>query len=443
MRILHFADLHIGVENYGRIDPVTGLSTRLQDFLNALDQLVDFAISSDIDLVLFAGDAYKSRDPSQTQQREFARRIARLTSAGVPVFLLVGNHDLPHAVGRATALDIYPTLAVPLVTVGNRIGTEVVRVKSGAVLQVVAVPWINRSWLLTQEDFKSLSLDSINRVLEEKLDGLLRLQFEALDPEIPAVLAGHLAHTEAVPGSERLMRVGADPVFLPSTLTGSRGSTASGAGALEYCALGHIHKMQVYESRVPVVYSGSVQRVDFGEEGQEKGFYVIDLEPGRPPGDRLRSFDFIPVRARTFTTIDVRSRSGNPTEDVLKAIQHRAAEVTDAVVRVRVNLPAGQEALLDDAAIRRALASAHYLAGILREAEGGVRSRLGDVHIEALAPLGALELYLRSKETHEDRARQLLEFGKQVIAQVHDGELEPHGGGVQDPEQMPLGSGAG
>ncbi|MSQ28723.1 MAG: exonuclease SbcCD subunit D [Dehalococcoidia bacterium] len=443
MRILHFADLHIGVENYGRVDPATGLSTRLQDFLNALDQLVEYAVSSDIDLVLFAGDAYKSRDPSQTQQREFAQRIARLTAAGVPVFLVVGNHDLPYAAGRATALDIYPTLGVPLVTVGKRIGTEMVRVRGGGLLQVVVVPWINRSWLLTQEDFKNLPLDAINQVMEEKLNGLLRLQFEALDAKVPAVLAGHLAHTEAVPGSERRMTVGADPVFLPSTLTGSRGGTAAGAGALDYCALGHIHKMQVYQNRVPVVYSGSVQRIDFGEEGQDKGFYVIDIDPTRPLGDRLRSFDFHPVQARTFTTIEVTSRSGNPTEDVLRAIQRRASDVTEAIVRVRVRLPAGQEALLDDAAVRRALAPAHYLAGILREPEGSVRSRLGDVHIESLAPLGALELYLRSKETPDERARQLLDVGRQVIAEVNEGQLETEVGATGISEQPALGSGGG
>ena len=45
MRILHFSDLHIGVENYGRTDPDTGLSTRLGDFLDSLDQVVEFALT--------------------------------------------------------------------------------------------------------------------------------------------------------------------------------------------------------------------------------------------------------------------------------------------------------------------------------------------------------------------------------------------------------------
>ena len=88
MRILHFSDLHIGVENYGRIDPETGLSTRLGDFLDSLDQVVEFALNEGVDLVLLAGDAYKGRDPTQTHQREFAKRLNRLSQAGIPLSLI-------------------------------------------------------------------------------------------------------------------------------------------------------------------------------------------------------------------------------------------------------------------------------------------------------------------------------------------------------------------
>ena len=78
MKILHFADLHLGVESYGRIDPATGLPSRLLDFLSAFDHVVDYAIENRVDLVLFCGDAYKTREPTQTQQREFAKRLNRL-----------------------------------------------------------------------------------------------------------------------------------------------------------------------------------------------------------------------------------------------------------------------------------------------------------------------------------------------------------------------------
>jgi len=47
MRILHFADLHLGVETYGGVDPATGLSTRLIDVLKALDAVVEYALGND------------------------------------------------------------------------------------------------------------------------------------------------------------------------------------------------------------------------------------------------------------------------------------------------------------------------------------------------------------------------------------------------------------
>ena len=160
MRILHFADLHIGVENYGRTDPTSFLSTRLLDFLQSLDELVEYAIDYEVDIVILAGDAYKNRDPSQTQQRELARRLAKLSKAGIPTFLLVGNHDLPNALGRATAIDIYDTLQIPLISVGDNLQTYIIPTAKGPI-QIVALPWPKKSKLLSVEDTKGMSIDEL------------------------------------------------------------------------------------------------------------------------------------------------------------------------------------------------------------------------------------------------------------------------------------------
>jgi exonuclease SbcD len=151
MKILHFADLHLGVETYGHVNPETGLSSRLEDFLGALDRLVDFALAEKVDLVLFCGDAYKTREPSQTQQREFAKRIKRLSEGGIPLFMVTGNHDLPNALGRATATEIFDTLSVPNVYVVNKPGVHRVVTPSGTI-QIAALPWVRRSALLARED---------------------------------------------------------------------------------------------------------------------------------------------------------------------------------------------------------------------------------------------------------------------------------------------------
>ena len=117
IKLLHAADIHIGMENYGKLNPATGLSTRLEDFCATLDEAVDRAIGEPADLVVLAGDIYKTRDPTPTHQREFARRVRRLIQADIPVVIVPGNHDIPMSANRATSVDVFRTLELPGVTV--------------------------------------------------------------------------------------------------------------------------------------------------------------------------------------------------------------------------------------------------------------------------------------------------------------------------------------
>ncbi|HID06185.1 MAG TPA: exonuclease SbcCD subunit D, partial [Armatimonadetes bacterium] len=79
MRILHFADVHIGVETHGRLDASTGLNTRLLDFVRCLEFVVDVAIERKVDAVLFAGDAYDHANPTPTYEKLFSEQIRRLS----------------------------------------------------------------------------------------------------------------------------------------------------------------------------------------------------------------------------------------------------------------------------------------------------------------------------------------------------------------------------
>jgi len=132
IRVLHFADSHIGIESYGRTDPVTGLSSRVVDFLRRMDDIVTYARDHDVDLIIFAGDAFKTRTPSPTFQREFAHRIRDL-SALAPIVMLIGNHDVPPTALKASSIEIYDTLAVPNVLVASEYTHYVVETKRGKV----------------------------------------------------------------------------------------------------------------------------------------------------------------------------------------------------------------------------------------------------------------------------------------------------------------------
>lgn len=406
MKILHFADLHLGVETYGRLDPATGLSSRLTDFLSSLDKLVDYALENRVDLVIFCGDAYKSREPTQTQQREFARRINRLASGGVPIFLLVGNHDLPNAIGRATSTEIFDTLAVKNVYVSNRPEVLTIPANSGTI-QVASLPWLRRAALLSREETRNLNFEQLKEHLEQALTGTVDFLAEKLDPTLPAILAAHVWVAGAQVGSEKQMTIGQEHVLMLSNIV---------RPAFDYVALGHLHRHQVLSERPPVVYAGSLTRVDFGDENDEKGFYIIEIEPDKESGERKVSFEFHPVEGRRFLTIEValEAEDLDPTATILKAIAQRADNIKDAIVRLCLNMPAQLEGHLRDGDIREALKEAHYCT-IARETQREARLRLGTYTAEEITPLDALKKYLETKNTPPERAKVLLEYGERLI----------------------------
>jgi len=295
LKILHFADLHLGVETYGRTDPTTGLSTRLLDFLTSLDNVVDYAIENKVDLVIFCGDAYKTREPTQTQQREFARRINRLSSNDIPIFLLVGNHDLPNAIGRATSTEIFDTLSVKNVYVSNRPEIHNIPTRSGTV-QVASLPWLRRGALLSRDDTRNLDFEQMKERLQQALTGAIECHVSKLDSSLPTILAAHVWVAGSQVGTERQMTIGQEHVLLLSNVANP---------AFDYIALGHIHKHQVLSENPPVVYAGSLSRLDFSDEADEKGFYLVEIEPDKASGQRQVSFGFHPLEGRHFLTVEV------------------------------------------------------------------------------------------------------------------------------------------
>ena len=398
INLLHLADIHIGIENYGRLDSKSGLNSRVVDFLRRMSQVIDLALEREVDVCIFAGDAYKNQRPNPTFQREFARRIKRLANEQVPVVLLVGNHDMASADRAASSLDIFGVLDVPGVIVADREEIHHITCRRGQPLQVATVPYPQRSRLLVHQEFRNMTLDDldleIGRIISDNITSLAAEANE--NPDIPAILTAHLSVSEAKQGSEQSVMIGRDVVVLKSLLADP---------AWDYVALGHIHKHQELNrgQQPPIVYPGSLERIDFGEEGERKGFVMAQIERGQA------NWEFIPVDARRFVTLrlDV-TQADDPMTDILDELeQHR---VQEAVVRVIIKATEAQEMLLDDKPIRQALREASYIASIVRDIDRVQYRRLGSVAAEELTPQEALELYLDSKDTPEERRAELLRY---------------------------------
>jgi len=378
IRFVHFSDLHIGMENYGRLDPETGLNRRVMDFMDRLDDVTAYAMEHDADLVLFTGDAFRTRSPSPTHQREFARRIRALSETGVSVVLLAGNHDVPVMSQRASSIEIFKTLGVPGVIVADRPAVHRIVTRRGPV-QIVTIPYPVRQRLLSREQFRRMSQEELDAAVSEVVVGMLEGLKGQLSESEPAVLMGHFSVAGAHWGSERSIMVGRDVTLPISALVDARWA---------YVALGHVHRHQNLNANdlPPVVYAGSLARVDFGEERHAKGFCWVELEDG------CTSWQYVELPARRFVTlrIDVRGESAP-----LSAIQALvdAHDLTGVVVRLIVEMSPDQEPLLRDADLAPLLADAFH-AQINREVDRAIRDRLHGMEPATMTPVHLLERYL-------------------------------------------------
>ncbi len=403
VRLLHFADVHIGAENYGKTDPDSGVSSRVNDFLRRMDEVIDFARENDVDLVIFAGDAFHSRSPNQTYQREFAQRILQLSQLA-PTVLLVGNHDLPSNASKASTIEIYDTLKLPNIWVAQDYEVRRVATKRGDVV-VGAAPYPVRARLLADVATRGTEQDNeLQRILHERLVALSERADALADANTPRLLCGHFSVSGATWGSERGSLLGRDVLVDLNVLADAR---------WDYAALGHIHHHQNLTSEradaPPVVYSGSLERFGFEEADDAKGFCWVELARGGA------TWRFVELAARKllFLSVDCR-QSDDPTGEVLDELKRH--DLQDTVLRLEILLSPASEALLNDGAVIKAIkrAGVFHNLGIRKQVDRGSRSRLG-VSPEGLSPLELLARYFESRDVEAGRREELLRLAQEII----------------------------
>jgi len=388
MKLLHFADAHIDMANYGRHDPGSGLPLRVLDFLKSLDAIVDAAISQKVDLVIFAGDAYKDRSPAPTFQREWGRRIMRLSQAKIPTLLLIGNHDVSPSIGRAHALQEFKTLQVPFVKVLDKPCLLKQDELWGLPIQIIAMPWITRSGLMaaTGETDSSEAFSRIEANMGELIDGWI----EEADPALPIILTAHASIEGAKFGGERLVMLGNDLVLSGGLVRNPKFS---------YVAMGHIHKPQdVNEGfQPPVVYPGSIERVDFGEVKEDRFFVIADIEKGKDT-----RVNWVQLKGvRKFIDRRVVLDSNENVTAALKDALPTPQEMSGAIVRLSVDYPREWDSLIDETDLRKYTENTFEFHFVKRP-QSGSRVRIAEGQlVSSLSPLDLLSQYFDASKTKD------------------------------------------
>ena len=364
IRILHFADLHLGLERYGARRGAEGLAARAQDTLRSLDELIAAARAEPPDLILFAGDAFPSPRPEPTLLRAFAERVLALAEIA-PLVLLVGRSDAPPSAERASSLAIFATLSVPQVLVAADYAVHLIETERGT-LTLATAPYV-----IPREG------------LAEELQALAQ---EAAASAGPRLLLGHFPVAGAESGDEGIL---AEETIPLDTLAGP---------PWDYVALGGIHRHQqlIGANGTPLVYSGSLERLDFSAAEEAKGYIRAEIGRGR------MDWRFVPLAARRFVCLPVDLReASDPIEAFRAGIAEK--ELDGAIVRAALQLTREQDDVLTERIVRQLMraAGAEHVAASRRALSGPLPTRL---KAEDGAPPELLERYLELREETRETA---------------------------------------
>lgn len=405
IRFIHTADIHFGVENYGKIDTKTGIHSRLLDFVAAFNTCIDRAINERIDFFLFAGDAYKTTTPSPTQQKLLLECLLRLYKAGIPVVLVIGNHDNPLSFGKAHTLELFDQLPLDGFHVIDKPKIINLNTPHGTV-NIVGIPWPTRTTLALNNTFQAQTPAAITAHLSDTVSAIIKNYAQRIDPNIPAVLAGHLTvSTGVLSGSERRAIYGEDPTLLPSQLA---------IQPFDYVALGHLHRHQNLNLKgIPVVYSGSIERIDFGERNEEKGFCLVSLEK-----KGVTSYEFIQVPTRRFIQINVDIKKDlSQTEQIVKALKQE--NITDAVVKITYTLTEDMQDTVDLKVIHNICKDAHFVVGVIPLRPNKKREQRKalsvDMNLEQL-----LDAYFQTKPEYVTKKNELIQKALNLSHELHE-----------------------
>ncbi len=400
--LVHVSDIHFGSgESHGRVNPVTGLNIRFEDFVEALSRVVDHAIENKVDVFLFSGDAYRNASPEPVYQKMFARQLRRLSQADIQTILVVGNHDQILRSTTSHSLSVFQSLEVPgVITVDQPVSIKL-ETKNGP-MQLVGLPHLTKHQLMTLDKYADKSARELDRILVDHVRLLLAGYFQDLDPDIATVVTAHMTVDTATAGIEEELLIGYTQTFPTDIFVHPK---------VDYVALGHVHKFQTIKENHPIiVYSGSLERVDFGEESQDKGFIHVDLERGNT------KWRFISVNPRPFITLDIDvTKSEDPTADLVKKIQ--TGILPGCVLRLRYKIDQTQLPDVREDLLRKAASSALSAKFLPEIIVSHSRARLPQLNESVVSsPMVALDTYLA--EIAPERKERLMGKAREIMNEI-------------------------
>ncbi|MCI0457008.1 MAG: exonuclease subunit SbcD, partial [Gemmataceae bacterium] len=333
MKILHTADWHLG-DRLGRQDRTADLQRAVERVSALCEQLA-------VELLLVAGDLFSElsrpdslRESIQHLQRTFDRFLLN----GGTILALTGNHDNENF---CQTLRLVMTLAAPassrdgdLLPPGRLyLATEPsffrLQARAGHLVQFILMPYPTPARYLTDADTQRYaSLEEKNQKLKSAFVRKLRAIQEdpRFDRTLPTVLSAHVhVHGATLPNLFRISEqesIVFEDGEIPETVA--------------YVALGHIHRAQAIRGLTHIRYPGSIERLDLGEQRDDKGVLLLAIGPKGLVGEPQT----LPVEATPIYAVDI-----NDPATQIPLLADRYPDAERALVNIQFTYTAGTDNL--------------------------------------------------------------------------------------------------
>lgn len=293
LKICCIADIHLGMKLYGKIDPVTHFNTRELNTLDNFRGVVDYCIDNNIKVLIIAGDTYHNSLPTPTLQDEVNKIIKYASDNNIHCLILAGNHDVSKLDTSVTALKPLDTFCINNV-VHTKQFKDIKLTINNEQVRFIFLPTYH-----TGDEIKSIT-DRIT------YDGT------------PIVYIGHMTVQGAALND---WLIGTNETYVDMDCFKHEGVKAT--------VLGHLHKPQILDEDKMIFYTGSLQRLDFNEENQKKGFFVLDVS------NNDTTYTYHEVNSQLFYTLNLNTIGMSDSFDYVKKMID-TNRVKDAIVRIKL-----------------------------------------------------------------------------------------------------------
>lgn len=408
-KILHTADWHIGTFKGPELN---GVNLRSLDTKDCLFAMVERAREERPELVLVSGDIFHTgktwSDRCCDEVITAIEIITDLSKVAKQVIIMRGtpNHD---GDGQFRVLQAHFT---DFDNVHIVVTPKIVRTDYA---DIAVLPGFDRGEYRAK--FPGLGKEEENEVFSAELGNIVMGLKAQCRPELPAVLMAHYT----VPGSNT--ESGQSQILTQFEPIAPVESLA--AADYELVALGHIHRPQQLATVKNTFYSGSINANNFNDEGQERGFWIHNLETGAfgQPGTVLTDSEFIKTPYREFLTYhwtdaDITAIIQGGMDEVAMNYWRWNGAVMGKIVRILYECSAEKHKALSTALVEKTLYDdgAFWVAGITPEQIEVVADRT-DMS-DQTDPEGNLRKYLEEKQFSEEAIERLILKARPIIEEA-------------------------